>query len=118
MDVRAEQASMRQRHTMQRMLRGVLRNKIAPSGRPFQTYFIQGKATGLIKIGKAIHIRKRLAALQTGSPDELVCIFNIMGDWEKRLHKKFASDRRHGEWFAPANILTYLEYLKSNKPTT
>ena len=70
-------------------------------------YFIQGKITKLIKIGRVDRVAKnpvalRIKELQVGSPDELVVLLCIP-EWNKKeesfLHKKFAHLRVHGEWF-------------------
>ncbi len=64
-------------------------------------YFIGGMTTGLVKIGKANDPRRRLADLQTGSPDDLVLLGFMDGerDEERDLHHRFHHDRRRGEWF-------------------
>jgi len=66
------------------------------------TYFIQGRTTGLIKIGKTENLNERLATLQVGSPDVLHIAKTLSGNVEKTYHKRFAHLRQHGEWFSPA----------------
>ena len=106
-----EQALLKRRHVLQGMLRGVLRGRIARPGRPWWTYFIQGEKTQLIKIGKAVDTHRRCSDLQTGSPDKLMVLLAIRGDFEKRLHRKFSAERSHGEWFYPEKVLTYLQEI-------
>lgn len=65
-------------------------------------YFIVCSDTGRCKIGfTAGEVKKRLKALQTGSPSELAITVMHPGtpDTERRLHEKFAPWRLHGEWF-------------------
>lgn len=62
-----------------------------------QTYVI-GTASR-VKIGKSRQPRKRLAALQTGSPEQLSLLLVIDGDHEHHLHGRFAHLRLTGEWF-------------------
>lgn len=65
------------------------------------TYFIQAGADGPIKIGKADNPEKRVAELQTGSPDVLRLIGKLKGDCEKDLHARFHKLHLRGEWFSP-----------------
>lgn len=66
-------------------------------------YFIQYGAGGPIKIGVAGNISRRVAALQTGSPEPLVVLATMPGgkSEEARLHHLLRQDRHRGEWFAP-----------------
>jgi hypothetical protein len=75
-------------------------------------YFIE--AAGLVKIGYTQDLRMRMAGLQTGSPARLTLLATIPGDKSKEaeLHIRFASDRKHGEWFEfSAAIKAFLENL-------
>jgi hypothetical protein len=83
--------------------------KLKKPKRHMNTYFIQGRMTEFIKIGKASDVKKRLLALRIGSPDELVLLAQIDGDQERKLHKRFSADRHHGEWFFPNNVLKFLK---------
>lgn len=78
-----------------------------------ETYFIQGKLTGLIKIGKTSRgVKERRGLLQIGSPDKLHILKFIKGDREEVYHEKFAHLREHGEWFRPApELLEFIEGL-------
>jgi hypothetical protein len=64
-------------------------------------YFIRGESTGLIKIGIATELERRLRDIQAMSPDTLALVRCINGDvlLERALHESFAVERRHGEWF-------------------
>ncbi len=77
---------------------------IAPEDAHRQTwiYFIgAADGTGPIKIGMAEDVGVRLDQLQTGSPVLLAIHGKVWCDsqWEGELHKNFADDRIHGEWF-------------------
>lgn len=76
-------------------------------------YFIRGEITGLIKIGFTTgDPQKRLRSLQCGSPDILKLIAVKPGEHldEVKLHQRFATWRRFGEWFYPsAELLEYIE---------
>lgn len=76
-----------------------------------RVYFIRAQTLGLIKIGVAGDLDKRLAGLQCGSPDKLEVIGTIVGEnkLERELHKRFAHLRQHGEWFSPGeDLLAYI----------
>ena len=79
----------------------------------FQTYFVQGKFTGLIKIGRSIDPCKRLKDLQIGSPDRLTLIGTCSADIERSTQKQFKSARIHGEWFRPTTELLAFIYKKT-----
>jgi hypothetical protein len=71
------------------------------------TYLIRAaSATGRIKIGQSIDVRKRLLTLQAASPVLLNVVATLPGlQHEAELHRRFASQRRHGEWFDPSSEL-------------
>lgn len=74
-------------------------------GPPQDTYVIQGKQTGLFKVGKTGHIEKRLKELQCGSPDILDVIHILSGEkWEGVLHGRLNSHHSHGEWFENTEV--------------
>lgn len=56
---------------------------------------------GLVKIGRARNIAQRMRELQTGCPYELKLLAVLSRDPndEAAFHRRFARDRRHGEWF-------------------
>ena len=63
-------------------------------------YFIAAYR-GLVKIGVARDVQKRLRALQTGSGVALTLLATVPGSYalERHYHDRFAAFRRHGEWF-------------------
>lgn len=70
-------------------------------------YFIQGLDGGPVKIGTAEYPKERLAALQSASPTLLQILGCIRGDryLEREIHKEFAADRLHREWFSPSDLV-------------
>lgn len=68
-------------------------------GRTVYTYFLYCPRTKRVKIGKAIDVAKRIRSLACGSsyPTKLVGV--IPQNRECELHRRFRSNRRHGEWF-------------------
>lgn len=66
-------------------------------------YFAKARATGLIKIGSAVNVPKRLKELSTMSPDplELLGVVPESQYTEETVHQMFAKSRDHGEWFMP-----------------
>lgn len=61
------------------------------------------KANDCYKIGIASSIEKRIAALQTGNPYKVACIFHAYHpnahSIESSLHMVFKHKKAHGEWF-------------------
>lgn len=76
-------------------------------------YFIQAGKRGPIKIGVATNVRKRLDALQTGSPYRLRLRATVPGDLytEGAYHRMFSEHRMSGEWFKP--VAPILQEIKS-----
>jgi hypothetical protein len=75
----------------------------APTGTSF-VYFIEGCASGRIKIGVAARPSARLKQLNAGQSSEpLRLLFSVPGGFaeEAALHRRFAPARTHGEWFDP-----------------
>ena len=67
-------------------------------------YFIGplDRSQGVVKIGKTSKaVEKRLATIQTGSPHRLSIYGRVEmdGRYEEALHRLFAAQRLHGEWF-------------------
>jgi hypothetical protein len=84
--------------------------------RPVDVYIVQARNSGLVKIGKAVDVTKRLGdlrAMGTEPLDLLVVLPGFGGEWERRLHRRFAEYRDHGEWFTPGSRL--MEYVASVK---
>jgi hypothetical protein len=64
-----------------------------------KTYIIKSPASGLLKIGKTIDMKQRLAALQNGSGVPLEVLVVIDENIEHELHLRFKNLRVFGEWF-------------------
>lgn len=68
-----------------------------------QVYFIEAQGRGLVKIGSADDAMRRLATLQTGSPDKLILrgVFYVddAEQFERSHHQSFADQWVRGEWF-------------------
>lgn len=73
-------------------------------------YFARAVDGGPIKIGRASSPTMRLAQLQAMSPVPLEIIGLCRGGSleENHLHRKFAKQRQHGEWFEPCEELLKL----------
>ncbi len=71
-------------------------------------YFIQAVDGGLIKIGKSEDPINRLATIQMYSPVKLQILAATPHLKEKAMHKAFADERVHGEWFKPSDRLLAL----------
>lgn len=72
-------------------------------------YFIEG--SGLIKIGVSGNVAKRFAELQCANAAPLTLLGHIPradSCFEQWLHARYASYRRHGEWFEPSAELLAL----------
>lgn len=81
-------------------------------------YFIQAEQSGLIKIGKANQVYKRLQTLQTGSPEKLRVLMMLPTNAEKTYHIQFADSRVHGEWFQPSDaLLSFIREVLSSYPS-
>ena len=81
-------------------------------------YFIKGKESTLIKIGSTDNVKNRLMGMQTGSPEVLEVLATVPFGLikEKDLHRRFAADRVHGEWFNPSNdLLNFIHKCKDNE---
>jgi len=71
-------------------------------------YFIQAAdKTGLIKIGWAVDVNKRLKDIQRMCPIRLIVLDTHKGDarTEYIIHRIFQEYRLHGEWFEPEQKL-------------
>lgn len=82
-------------------------------------YFIGGER-GPVKIGTAIDVNKRLAALQTAHPFPLKVLTSISGgrELEAYFHVRFGAHRIGGEWFTRCDEIdaeiTLLRKLRRN----
>jgi hypothetical protein len=63
------------------------------------TYIIEMAGQGLVKIGKASDVWKRIDQLQVGNPFKLELVEWLLGDVEAELHREFDVVRVRGEWF-------------------
>jgi hypothetical protein len=75
------------------------------------TYIVRDALSNRVKIGTSKRPTRRLRALQAYSPNVLEVLLIISpyvtthggiwfrGSTEKELHRRFAKDRLHGEWF-------------------
>jgi hypothetical protein len=73
-------------------------------------YFVAGGAYVKIGFTDARTPGDRLTAMQTGSPVKLKVLAFVPGGRteEQKLHARFATERRHGEWFAVSQELARL----------
>ena len=82
-------------------------------------YFVQAE-NGLIKIGFATNVGRRIASLRTMSPLRLTILATLSKDGmktETAYHARFSRHRQHGEWFSPhPEILAEVERIKSEYP--
>jgi hypothetical protein len=65
-------------------------------------YFVRCELNGLVKIGIAENLERRLAGLKAQSPVPLELLATIPAEsyeLEAALHRRFAEYRHHGEWF-------------------
>lgn len=73
-----------------------------------------------VKIGYSTDMAARLAALQSGSPQQLRILATHLGSpaLESWLHKRFGRYRTHGEWFdlSSANLALLLRYMADEEP--
>ncbi|MFD3999851.1 GIY-YIG nuclease family protein [Streptomyces rubiginosohelvolus] len=76
--------------------------RVSPEFTQPWVYFMQRER--LIKIGTTYHLKQRAAVLNA------VILAKTPGSYseEARMHKRFASLRRHGEWFEPGPELLKL----------
>lgn len=74
-----------------------------PRGPGPQVYFLRAEGTELVKIGQALHPRKRRRKLQTGCPHRLVEVARVTDGQltEREIHRILADHRLddRGEWF-------------------
>lgn len=79
-------------------------------------YFLECPALNRVKIGITSDLQKRVGDIQRISPlEDLVLLTSVPGDreLESSLHRAFADDRLHGEWFnASPRMQACIEHLK------
>lgn len=79
-------------------------------------YFIQGEASGAIKIGHSRNLKARLSSMQTASTEPLKLLGFMPGgeEVESSLHERFADARKRGEWFtATPELLALIASLST-----
>lgn len=66
-------------------------------------YVAQAGAGGPVKIGWAMDVGERIKRHQTSCPEQvdLIAAFPGTKHLERAIHKRFATYRHRGEWFAP-----------------
>jgi hypothetical protein len=66
-------------------------------------YFVRGRTSHLIKIGRATNFGTRLSAIRSQSPESIEVLGVIEADdpvrLEAEIHARFAVHRERGEWF-------------------
>ena len=75
-------------------------------------YFVQASHTKLIKIGRTNDVYKRIRSLRTVVPDNVKLLGCVQEQTytESSIHKMFATEREHGEWFRPSQRI--LKFIK------
>lgn len=101
-------------------VRGILNGNSAVPTPPGWVYFVQA-GDHAIKIGfsRTENAEKRILSLQTSNALPLRFLGSRPGTLadEKALHRQFASDRMHGEWFRPSQaILNEIASLTTVEP--
>lgn len=80
-----------------------------PSDRP-GIYFAKDKTSGLIKVGKAADLDKRVAQLRAMNAGEIEVLVvwpcEASARLEELIHRVLDGTRHHGEWFKPSALLT------------
>lgn len=82
-------------------------------------YFVQAGQDGAIKIGYARNVANRLVKMRVDCPIPLTLLAVLEGDadYERRLHERFESHWRQGEWFEPAaELLAFIGTLPEPEP--
>lgn len=72
-----------------------------------RVYFVQADQVGLVKIGYASDLWRRIFDLCMASPVPLVLLAHTPGGHteEQKLHRRLELDRHHGEWFRPTRAV-------------
>lgn len=111
--IRREKEAQKEARAAERAARNEA-EQVRKEKRVGHVYFIQMGEDGPIKIGYSLDPEKRLATLQTSSPEPLSLLVTIKGGktLEKSLHDRFAAHHKRGEWYEPVpNLLAYIEAL-------
>lgn len=64
-------------------------------------YFVGSREHGIVKIGRTCRLKNRMMGLRNGAPVPVKLFAVVFGrpEIETTLHNRFASSRKHGEWF-------------------
>lgn len=79
-------------------------------------YFFRTWDSGKIKIGFTSNLSRRLDQLESACGERLDQVYAFVGDrdMEQMLHRHFAEERLHGEWFEPSGrLLKFLNWARS-----
>lgn len=74
----------------------------------FTTIYFVGPRYGMVKIGKADNLRKRISSLQIGCVERLDIFAAVDAHplLERHYHTMFSGDRQRGEWFKRSPAIT------------
>lgn len=106
----AEQCKQLQHEMLDWSLRPRARLRLRVQRKSGYVYFVQ--LDDMIKIGFAVEPKKRIRALQIGTPHELKILAMFEGNprLEAQIHARFARLRHKGEWFkAGPALLKFIE---------
>lgn len=87
-----------------------------PRNRSAYVYFIRGRTSGHVKIGRAWDVSQRFHAIKTSCSEPVELLGLIPSDFPERLegelHARFRRCCVHGEWFRPNRHL--LRFIRHN----
>ena len=89
-----------------------------PAKRKSYIYFLFAPISRRMKIGFSRTFATRLKKIQSTSPESLEVLRVIEGNGvlEKMLHRLFAGEHEHGEWFhATEDMIEFVQSLEENK---
>lgn len=81
-------------------------------------YFLYAPVSRRMKIGYTKFFTSRFSKIQSNSPEQLEVLRVIEGDGrlEKMLHRLFAEEHSHGEWFdASVKMVEFVKNLEEHK---
>lgn len=77
-------------------------------------YLVRAGMDGPFKIGRSTNVPDRVATLQTANHTSLRLVAQLPGgvEVERLLHRRFAPNRLHGEWFEPSpDLVAFVEEI-------
>ena len=80
------------------------------------TYFVTFDDV-YVKIGFTKQIKERFSALQIAQPQPLKVLGMVDGDIEFETHRRFATERVHGEWFKLSAVVREFIGTQTNVPS-